>query len=206
MPKQEVPVSALQQYVPAGSAELVLRYLHQYKVHLTISRERQSVLGDYRIPSGYQNHRISVNGNLNPFAFLITLVHELAHLLAFEQYGRRIKAHGTEWQNVYAAMLAEVLALSVFPEDITQELLHSMRSPAASTCAETRLTRVLARYDKNDDGLIFVEQLQTGQRFATKDGRVFQRGDKRRTRFFGTELATGKIYLFSGLYRVKAVG
>lgn len=205
MPRQEVPVNTLQQYLPAGAYELVTRYLHQYKVHLTVSKERQSVLGDYRIPVGYQNHRISVNGNLNPYAFLITLVHELAHLLAFEQYGRRIKAHGPEWQGVYSAMLAEMLSLDILPGDITEELVRSMRNPAASTCAETSLTRVLNRYDKNEDGLTPVEQLQNGQRFATKDGRVFQRGDKRRTRFFATETATGKIYLFSGLYRVKGV-
>ena len=68
----------------------VTAYLHQYKVHLTVARERKSILGDYRHRTHYQNHRISVNGNLNKFSFLITLLHELAHLLTFEQHGNSV--------------------------------------------------------------------------------------------------------------------
>ena len=81
MPKKEVPVDHLQNYLPPGTADAVLNYLHQYKVHLTISRHRQSILGDYRHRTRQRNHRISVNGSLNSFSFLITLLHELAHLL-----------------------------------------------------------------------------------------------------------------------------
>ena len=73
MPKQEAPLLQLQSYLPAGSFEEVLYYLQHHKVHLTISRKRQSILGDYRHAHSDKNHRISVNGNLNKYAFLITL-------------------------------------------------------------------------------------------------------------------------------------
>jgi hypothetical protein len=205
MPKAEVHINALQRYLPEGSYAPVREYLDRYKVQLTITRERQTLLGDYRRPSGANSHRISVNGNLNVYSFLITLIHELAHLLAFEQYGRRIEPHGKEWQQVYAGMLVVFLQLNIFPEDIVTVLNRSLKRPAASTCAETHLTRVLAKYDQHEDGLLFVEELKEGQHFAIKGGRVFRRGEKRRTRFFCAEIATGRIFLFSGVYRVKLV-
>ena len=81
MPKHEAPLSSLEEYIPAGSSQLVFEYLKHYKVHLTITRSRKTVLGDYRHAIGAKNHRISVNGTLNIYAFLITLIHELAHLI-----------------------------------------------------------------------------------------------------------------------------
>ena len=96
MSRQEAPLEYLQRYLPAGAGELVMQYLHHYKVHLTITRERKTLYGDYRHATRDRNHRISVNGNLNKFSFLITLVHELAHLLTFQQYGNRVASHGKE--------------------------------------------------------------------------------------------------------------
>ena len=89
MPKKESPLHELNNYLPDGSFEDVATYLHEYKVHLTVTRERKSVLGDYRNSHSNRNHRISVNGNLNKYSFLIPLLHELGHLLAFEKYGNR---------------------------------------------------------------------------------------------------------------------
>src|SRR4051794_33119130 len=94
---EEHPMHALAAYLPKGSFENVVHYLHHYKVHLTVTKERRSVLGDYRNAVSGKNHRITVNGNLNKYAFLVTLLHELAHLLTHEKYGHRAAAHGKEW-------------------------------------------------------------------------------------------------------------
>ena len=101
MAKQEAPLEYLKRYIPAASAEAVLVLLNAYKVHLTITRERRSVLGDYRNATRVSNHRISVNSNLNQYSFLITLIHELAHLVTFERYRHRVAAHGKEWKEIY---------------------------------------------------------------------------------------------------------
>ncbi len=69
MPKKEVPIDHFQNYLPPGTGDAVLAYLHQYKVHLTIAKERKSILGDYRHRTHHANHRISVNGNLNQLFF-----------------------------------------------------------------------------------------------------------------------------------------
>lgn len=204
MPKKEVPIGKLNDYLPPGTYEAVLTYLHQYKVHLTVARDRKSVLGDYRHRTSQDNHRISVNGNLNSWSFLITLLHELAHLLAFEHFGNNIMAHGKEWKKVYGSLLDQFLQKRIFPSDIESELLRSLQNPAASSCAEDGLLRILRRYDKQSHHRL-VEELAINALFRTSDGRVFKKGEKLRKRFKCAEVKTGKVYLFSPVYEVEAV-
>ena len=109
MPKKESPLQQLSSYLPGGSFEDVVSYLHEFKVHLTVTRERKSVLGDYRNSHSNKNHRISVNGNLNKYSFLITLLHELGHLLAYEKYGNQIPPHGAQWKNEFGKILARFI-------------------------------------------------------------------------------------------------
>lgn len=203
MPKQEVPVSQLQDFLPPGTGPAVLDYLHRYRVHLTITRARASILGDYRHRTHHRNHRISVNGNLNPYAFLVTLLHEIAHLLTFEQYGPRVAAHGREWKQVFGQLLHQFLLQHTFPADIEQELKKSLQNPAASSCAEEGLLRVLRRYDPAKENHRLVEDVPAGTLFSTGDGRVFQKGEKLRKRYRCVEVATGRVYLFSGVYEVR---
>jgi hypothetical protein len=205
MPKKEVPIGQLQDYLPPGTYDAVLSYLRQYKVHLTVARERKSILGDYRHSTHHTNHRISVNGNLNSYSFLITLLHELAHLLTFEQHGNKVLAHGREWKNVYAQMLAQFIQHKIFPADIEAELIRSLQNPAASTCAEDGLLRILRKYDAKESHHRLVEELSLHDLFRTTDGRIFKKGEKLRKRFKCVEVKTGKLYLFSPVYEVESV-
>jgi hypothetical protein len=202
MPKKEAHISALQHFLPPNTYEPVLAYLHQYRVHLTVARERKSILGDYRHRTGVKNHRISVNGNLNRFAFLITLLHELAHLLTFENFGNRIAPHGKEWKQVFGQLLAQFIEHNVFPDDIRRSLTDSLHNPAASSCSDEHLLRVLKRYDENETHLVFVETIPEGALFKTDDGKIFRKGEKIRKRFKCEEVKTRKIYLFSPIYEV----
>lgn len=205
MPKNEVPMLRLQDFLPPGTYEPVLEYLRQHKVHLTVARERKSVLGDYRHRTSDSNHRISVNGNLNTYSFLITLLHELAHLLTFEKFSNRVQAHGPEWKSVFSQVLKQFLEHKIFPADIESELLKSIRNPAASSCAEEGLMRVLRKYDTRPATSVLVESIPQGSLFKTSDGRVFERQERLRKRFRCIELGTRKVYLFSPVYEVTAV-
>jgi SprT-like family. len=203
MSKQQAPLEYLRRFIPPAAVPRVLEYLHQYKVHLTITRERKSVLGDYRHATQDKNHRISVNGNLNPYAFLITLVHELAHLVTFMQYGHRVQAHGREWKNCYAMLLRDFMGKDIFPSIIERTLMQSMHNLPASSCADENLMRVLKSFDK-DNGLVMVESLPEGQLFDIGEGRIFKKGKKLRKRYQCLEVKTGKLFLFSPIYEVKA--
>ncbi len=205
MPKKEVPVDHLQHYLPPGTANAVLNYLHLYKVHLTITQHRKSILGDYRHRTYHRNHRISINGSLNPFSFLITLLHELAHLLTFEQHSNKVPAHGKEWKIIYGQLLQQFLLHKIFPPDIERELLQSLKNPAASSCAEDGLLRVLRNYDTKENHHRLVEEISFNALFRLSDGRVFQKGEKLRKRFKCKEVATGKLYLFSPVYEVEVM-
>lgn len=205
MPKREAPIHHLQNYLPAGTYESVLNYLQQYRVHLTIARERKSILGDYRHPTYFSNHRISVNGNLNAYSFLITLLHELAHLLTFEKFDRHVQSHGREWKMIYSQLLDQFLKNKIFPADIEKELLSSLRNPAASSCAEDDLLRVLRKYDKKESHYHLLEELPFQTIFRIKDGRIFQKGEKLRKRYKCKEVKTGKEYLFSPVHEVEIV-
>jgi SprT protein len=205
MSKKEAPLDYLKQYIPEGSAELVLGYLNHYRVHLTITRERASVLGDYRHATHFSHHRISVNGNLNKFAFLITLLHELAHLITFMEHGNRPASHGREWKAFYRELLQDSMKLNVFPPELLRMLKISVRKPPATSCADEDLLRVLRIYDGEDNTLQLVEDLAEGSLFQIHNGKIYRKGRRIRKRFECLEIKTGKLYLFSPVHEVKAV-
>jgi len=202
MPRKEAPLNQLQTYLPPNTFEAVRQYLHQYRVHLTVAKERKSILGDYRHRTHGKTHRISVNGNLNTYSFLITLLHELAHLLTFEKFGNKVQSHGKEWKFIFGQLLDQFIRHEVFPINIKHALLQSLQNPAASSCADDVLLRVLKTYDKRKENVVFVENLLEGQLFKTHDGKVFKKGEKLRKRFKCIEVATKRLYLFSPVYEV----
>lgn len=204
MPK-ESPLSQLNSFLPEGSFEQVARYLQQYKVHLTITRERQSILGNFRNKLVDKNHRITVNGNLNKYSFLITLLHELAHLLAYEKYGHKIQPHGSQWKNEYGKILSEFIPKKIFPADIESVLLKGLHNPSASSCADINLTRVLRKYDAKKEKIFLLEELPEASLFKIKGGRIFKKGERIKKRFKCLEVSTGKLYLFSPVYEVELV-
>ena len=203
MAKKEVPVNYLSHYLPEGTEPIVLDLLHQHQVHLTITRERKSLLGDYRHRTTRENHRISINGNLNNYAFLVTLLHELAHLLTFEQFGNRVQSHGTEWKQCFSALLQNIVGQGLLPTDIEKELQLTLRNPGASSCAEDGLIRVLRKYDPQKDGHCLLEELPAGALFKIRDGRTFYKESKLRKRYKCREQVTGIYYLFSPVYEVE---
>lgn len=205
MPKKEAHISRLQDFLPENTFDAVSAYLHFYKVHLTVARERKSILGDYRHRTHGKNHRISVNGNLNKYAFLITLLHELAHLLTFEKFGNRVAAHGREWKSLFGQMLSQFIEHGVFPPDIKKALEQSLHNPAASSCADEELLRILRNYDDRESHLVFVEAIPAGALFKTHDGKVFRKGQKIRKRFQCEEVKTRRIYLFSPVYEAEMI-
>ncbi len=183
----------------------MIAYITEHRVHLTITRERQSVLGDYRHPYDNKGHRISINGGLNKYAFLLTLLHEIAHLVTFNLYGNRVNAHGREWKHEYSKILREFVGKNYLPADVETAVRDSLHDPGASSCADEGLMRVLKRYDRKRENHYLVEQLPPGQLFKTKDGRVFRRGERIRKRFRCEEVQTRRVYLFSPVYEVELV-
>lgn len=205
MLKKESPLHQLNDYLPEGAYEDVANYLVEYKVHLTVTRERLTKLGDYRNKHKDKNHRISVNGNLNKFSFLITLLHELGHLVAYEKYGNRIQAHGAQWKNEYGNILARFISKKIFPADIEKELLKTLKNPGASSCAEAPLLRILKKYDPHKPGIFLLEELPDESLFRFKNGNIYKKGNRQRTRFLCKDMVNNKLFLFSPVTEVEWV-
>ncbi len=202
----EHPMQALAAYLPDSSFEPVVTYLHQYKVHLTVTKQRKSVLGDYRHAGWGGNHRISINGNLNKFEFLITLLHELAHLLTYEQYRNKVEAHGKEWKYCYSQLLIVFVELKIFPIDVEKALQKSIKNPSATANGETALLLILRSYDAiKKEGFSTVLELHEGDIFQTDKGKIFRRGLVRRKRIECIELKTNLHYIFSPITLVKKI-
>lgn len=202
---ETLPFETLKDYLPESTFPLVMSYISRYKVSLTITRARRSILGDYRRPYNGKGHRITVNGDLNPYAFLLTLLHELAHLLAFENYGHHIAPHGKEWKQSFRHILEKLNAPEIFPNDVAGAIQKYMRNPAARSCSDDQLVRTLRKYDIPRDGICLVEELEEGAQFLVPGGERFKRGRKLRKRYECKSLKTGHLYLFSPLYEVKKV-
>jgi hypothetical protein len=114
-------------------------------------------------------------------------------------------AHGAEWKTIYGSLLKQFVENKIFPADIEKELLSSLKNPAASSCAEDDLIRVLRKYDTNTNGYRLVEEIPTNSLFKLDDGKVFKKGEKQRKRFKCEEVKTGKMYLFSPVYEVEMI-
>ena len=206
MSKQEKEVNFLARFLPQGTFDLVAPFFRDHTIYLSITYERKSVLGDYRPPSREAPvHRISINSNLNPYSFLITLLHELAHMFTFNHYGGRVSPHGEEWKAQFQRILGPFIGKQFFPPEVERALRSYLANPAASTCTDPSLFKALYRYDEREPGQMLVDDLPGHACFETEDGERYKKIEKVRTRTKCRQLRTGKIYQFPGIYEVRAV-
>lgn len=197
--------SILSKYLPKEAVPLLSSWIVEFDFKLKITKERRTRLGDYRPPEGKSNHQITINYNLNRFAFLITLVHEIAHLSTWNKHKNTVAPHGTEWKNNFKILMQPFFKLSIFPEDVNFALINYLANPAASSCSDLNLMRVLKKYDSAEphENRIFLEKLPFKAFFKFNETRLFVKGEKVRTRFKCKEISTGQIYLFNPLTEVE---
>jgi SprT protein len=198
-------IKVLEKYLPPDAAPLIGRWIDYFKCEFKISRGRNSKFGDYRSPYGGKGHRISVNCNLNTYAFLVTTVHEFAHLHTYNEHQHKAKPHGAEWKGNFKKMMQPFFDKQVFPPDIHQAITSYLNNPAASSCSDLNLYRSLRKYDAPKESVTTVEKLPIRAVFKLKDGRVFQKEEKLRKRFRCVEVSTKRMYLFSPVAEVELV-
>ncbi|MDT0648967.1 SprT-like domain-containing protein [Autumnicola edwardsiae] len=184
----------LEKYLPSHALEPVFVLIQSNNVHLKIVNERRTRHGDYRkMPDGVQ--QITINANLNKYRFLITLIHEIAHLVAFNEFGRNIKPHGAEWKITFRNLMLPFIRPEIFPTKLLPVIANHFRNPKASSDTDARLSVALKSYDpQNDKNYIF--EIPFGGVFRIYNGKTFKRGPKRIKRYECLEISTGKVYLF----------
>lgn len=181
-------------YLPEHAVTTVFELIKTHQVHLKIVDERATRHGDYR-RNANGSHAITVNANLNKYRFLITTIHEIAHLVAFERYGRNIKPHGIEWKQTFRLLMLPFINPAIFPNEVLPIVANHFKNPSASSDTDAILAMTLKKFDAPSD-FYFVDELPLGSLFRMKDGRIFKKGKLRVKLFECTELSTNKIYLF----------
>jgi len=193
----------LEKYLPSHSVIPVFKMIEEHRVHLKIVNERVTRHGDYkRMPNGV--HQITVNSNLNKFRFLITLVHEISHLVAFEKFGRRIKPHGKEWKFTFQQLMLPFIRPQIFPDHLLPLIAQHFRNPKASSDTDARLAVALKEYDAENDKT-YVFELPTGGLFRIYNGKIFKKGEKLRKRYECKEVSSGRTYLFQPNAQVEFI-
>lgn len=182
-------------YVPASAAAYCARLWEQHQFDLRIVRPRRTRLGDFtRKP--HQRSRITLNANLNPYSFLITYLHEVAHHVVCSGASgvrRKVAPHGTEWKNAFRALLLPVLSEECFPKEILTPLKSYALNPRASTGSDPALVMALAPYSAAGGNKKTLMHLSEGANFVFQK-REFTRGALRRTRVLCVETTSRRRY------------
>ena len=186
----------LAKYLPEHAVLPCFELIKNNSVHLKIVNERQTRHGDYRRNLNGK-HEITVNGSLNKYRFLITLVHEIAHLVAFEKYGRLIKPHGDEWKSTFQRLMIPFIRPEIFPHSVLPLVANHFRNPTASSDTDARLAFALKQFDERKPDVHYIHEVPSGSFFRIKNGKVFQKKGLRVKRYECLEVKTGKLYLFN---------
>lgn len=190
--------------IPEPALSYINDKLAEHKVRLLITRNRKSKSGDYRAPFRHFGHRISINGTLNPYAFLIVVLHEVAHLEVWNKHHNRVMPHGVEWRTTFSGLALPLMNDSVFPKELLPELVTFFKRPPASSSGALPLARALRRYDANAENITTLEEIPMGEQFSLSDGRIFVKELKQRTRFKCFCLKNKRYYLVSPVIEVFA--
>ncbi len=185
----------LSKYIPEHAVKPVFELIVANQVHLKIVNERVTRHGDYR--KGLSGkHEITVNASLNKYRFLITLIHEISHLVAFEKFGRNIKPHGNEWKYSFQIMMVPFIRPEIFPSNLLPLLARHFKNPSASSDTDATLALALKQYDaQNDKNYVF--EIPYGCVFRIPNGKIFKKIALRVKRYECIEVNSGRIYLFN---------
>ena len=109
--------------------------------------------------------------------------------------------HGVEWKETFRRYINEIIESGIVEEVVSDALRKcylERERIATSPCME------LKKHLEGDleDDVLRVYDLEEGEEFILRNGRVFIRGSKLRTRYRCQELNTGKIYTVHGLAAV----
>ena len=181
--------------IPTTAITQVKLYLSSWDVAVKVVSKRKTKHGDYRkTVSGA--HQITINKGSNPYRFLITLIHELAHFVAFQEFGYQIQPHGKEWKMTFQKLMLPLINPTVFPESLLAVLELHFKNPKASSDTDFNLVMELSKFDPVTDKT-YIFELNLGEAFVLPNERKFIRGQQRRKRFECVEISTQKKYLVS---------
>jgi Zn-dependent peptidase ImmA (M78 family) len=186
-------------HIPKASIPLIKKWIKELNILVKIKKSRNTKLGDFTV-NKKEEYLISINKDLNKYAFLITLTHEIAHAFVWEKHKRKVAPHGIEWKITFKEMMLNFLNADIFPDDLLRSLSKHIKNPKASTVNDYNLSDMLRKYDSNKQ--LILSEIPDGSVFSTISGRQFVKLNKLRKRYKCKATDSNKIYLFNPLAAV----
>jgi len=183
----------LDKHVPASAVEYCIQLWKDSPFKFKLRKSRQSKVGDFSCKHG-ETPQITVNNDLHPFLFLITYVHEVAHLRVHKEYGNKVEGHGEEWKDKFRELLVPLMNEEVFERKVLQGLLRHMVNPKASTFSDPEMTELLRSVDAKWSRATLLSEIPEGSLFGLH-GKWFRKGTLQRTRVLCFELKTKRKFL-----------
>lgn len=193
--------SIFERFVPEKAIKYCAKLYDYFGFEFKIKKSRQTKLGDYRYDRKADKHTITINNDLNPFSFLVTYIHEVAHLVTFKEHGRKVSPHGTEWKNNFRKAMSPVLNEEVFPQNVYLALSNYFKNPKASSCSDPVLYNVLRQFDQPTSS-IPLSKIAIGKLFIFQ-GKTYLKLEKKRTRSLCEETVSKRKYLISEIASVE---
>jgi SprT protein len=197
------PTAVFQRFVPELAVDYCVHLYEHLNFEFKIKKARRTKFGDYRLDRKTGQQTITINNDLNPYAFLITYLHEIAHLKTFQVFGNQIAPHGEEWKNTFKEVSIPIITQSVFPNEIQKQVVSYLSNPKASSCSDPVLYELLKQYDPASD-TVFLKSLQPGDLFEFNEKRFIYL-EKKRTRMVCKHMDTNRKYLINQLAEVKPI-
>lgn len=196
--------TAFTHYLPEKALAYCIMLWEQEPFRFLITANRKTKLGDFRYRSDRPIQTITINADLNPYQFLLTYIHEVAHLRTFLIHGTTIKPHGREWKSTFQELMDPLFTLQVFPVDLAVPLRNHLKNPKATSSSDLFLVKEMSKYEQKIESVdeIFLCDLPPGKRFLLS-GREFEKGESRRTRVICKEINTGKSFLIAQLAKIN---
>lgn len=191
---EEKVYQTLLKHVPAAALPYCFALWKNHPFDLKITKARQSKVGDFTSRKDVKHPKITLNQDLNPYLFLTTYIHEVAHLHVFIRFGNRVDPHGDEWKKVFRHLMLPMLARDVYPDQILTILHDHMINPKASSFADAELTRAFRLFDANAANTSSLSDIPEGSIFKFQQ-RYFQKGKLKRTRVLCKEVGSKRNYL-----------
>jgi len=183
----------LQKHVPAPSVEYCIQLWKDSPFKFKLRKSRQSKIGDFSCKHG-ETPQITVNNDLHPYLFLITYVHEVAHLRIHKEFGNKVDGHGEEWKDKFRELLVPMMNEEVFERKVLNGLLRHMVNPKASTFSDPEMTEILRSVDAKWSRATLLSEIPEGSLFGLH-GKWFRKGALQRTRVLCLELKTKRKFL-----------
>jgi len=190
----------LAQYISENALTYCVNLSNNYTFKLDLSFNRKTKFGHYKYWPQTKSHTISINKGLSKELFLITYIHELAHLDVMLNYGRKVMPHGKEWKVTFRSLMAPLLSHSIFDTNLLSALALHLKNPRASLSADPRLWSIL--FPSNNKNALCVNDINNGENFLFKK-RLFTKVKSRRTCALCYEAKSGNNYLIPLLAEVE---